>query len=107
MSRYTLEQWKAEAKRRFGDHPRTWAFLCPQCGHVATCEDWKSRGARPEDAPRKCIELESTGKLGNDDQPCDWAAFGLLKTLGKGVEIEMPDGKVVEAFDFAPVAVAA
>ena len=37
-----------------------------------------------------------------DGLGCDWAAYGLFGTLGKGRSVTTEDGNVVEVFDFAP-----
>jgi hypothetical protein len=109
MLTQSLEEWRAEMKRRFPSRDEV-AFVCPACGHIATIKDHIDAGGDWNDAPQACIG-RTTG-LGTKNQKdegngCNWAAFGLLGTLGKGRKIEMPDGNVVEVFDFAPAKEAA
>lgn len=86
-------EWLAEARRRFGERVGQWAFLCPRCGERQTVDDFAA--AKSGEASQECIgrHLEGRG--------CDWAAFGLLGTLGKGRLVEVSSG-VVEVFEFAP-----
>lgn len=37
----------------------------------------------------------------NSKDGCNWAAYGLLGTLGKGDIVKLPDGKEVEVFKMA------
>jgi hypothetical protein len=98
MPRMTVEEWRAEAIRRFGSFEKT-RFVCPACGHVASVEDfkkYKDLGAQPDSAAQKCI-----GRYDQAVTDCDWAAFGLFGTLNGGVKVILEDGKEVNAFDFA------
>lgn len=115
MIEQTYEEWAAEATRRFGD-ARNWRFVCPRCGHVASVGDFGSLGADGSRAAVECIgrvfaeiERDATRKRDSQvllegsvdpNQPCDWAAFGLLGTLGKGRIVRRGE-LVQEAFDFA------
>lgn len=114
IPRMTHPEWLAEAKRRFGDDPANWRFVCPACAHEATCGDFKALGTDPNRAAVECIgrvhnEVGSPGVRGkNADgvQPCNWAAFGLLGTLNGGILIECEatdehDARTVNAFAFA------
>lgn len=96
--------WLAEAARRFGGVAH-WRFVCPRCDHVASIGDFADLGAEGHRAPIECLGRVYLER----DKPvpagmCDWAAFGLLGTLGKGRVLRMPDGAEREAFDFAPTA---
>jgi hypothetical protein len=97
-----LAGWRAEARRLFGPDPAAWRFTCPSCGHEAACGDFASLGADPARAAQECIgrvHLEQgRAALG---PPCDWAAFGLLGTLGRGVQIEDGHGEPTDVFAFA------
>lgn len=93
MKEQTIQEWKADGSSLFGSNPKKWKFICPSCGHVQSgeefekfenCNDW-------EDVYTKCI-----GRF-VDGEGCNWAAFGLFRTLGKGRKV---DGKT-EVFDFA------
>ena len=100
--------WLAEATKRFGERGRDWRFVCPACGHEASCADFQALGVEPSRAAQECIgrvhnEQGAPGVRGKfgDAQPCNWAAFGLFGTLNGGVRVEFDDGKVVAAFAFA------
>lgn len=51
----SVDAWRAEAVKRFGASPAEWRFVCPACGHEATCADFKELGADPERASFECI----------------------------------------------------
>lgn len=73
-------------------------FQCPKCGNVATPQDFTVLGADPQRAAQECI---GRARLDIGRDACDWAAFGLLGTMGRGVLVRFPDGRVVESFPFA------
>lgn len=101
MKKQTLQEWLDEAKRRFGEKTSEWKFQCPQCGNVQSPKNFVDAGIEPAQAPnfsyQGCIGRVDTSK------GCNWAAYGLFGTLGKGRLIVAPDGKEVEVFDFAEV----
>lgn len=97
-----------EAKTRFGDNPLQWAFVCPNCGDVATAADFKAAGADPNRIGQECIGRH----LGALDGPpttdsgrsiakrgCDWCAYGLFPGPW---QIELPNGKTLSSFALAP-----
>lgn len=99
----TFEDWRAEAKRRFGDDLDQWAFICPACKHVATIGDWKKAGApqgtwafscvgRFLPKQRKAFEEKGAG-------PCNYAGGGLFKL---NPVVVVSNGEECERFDFAP-----
>lgn len=108
----TLEELRAEAKRRFGDDPMNWAFVCPRCGDVATGADFREALAaagstRPASAAlgQECIG-RTIGALSRDrggekyeGRGCDWAAYGLVRGP---VIVTLDNRKTMGAFDFAP-----
>lgn len=113
----TLQEWQAEAIDRFGADPNTWRFVCPACGHTASCADFAALGADPARAAHECIgrvlreqgradETHTADRRRDSGKPCDWAAFGLLGTLNGGVRVTRPDGRQALAFDFAEPAIA-
>lgn len=102
MLKQTLEEWQAEMETRFESKTAV-AFVCPACGKVTTIKEHMEAGGRPDHAPQQCIG-RTTG-LGSKNQKdigygCNWTAFGLFGTLGKGREVVFPYGNVVEVFDF-------
>lgn len=103
-----------EARARFGDDPRDWAFQCPSCKDIASGSDFtqalKERPLSTQDGDpitastvlgQHCIGRH----LGALDTPtthtrgCDWSAYGLIPGPWT---ILMPDGKEVPAFPLAP-----
>jgi hypothetical protein len=103
MIKQTLEEWKKEAIEKFGENPEDWKFVCPACGNVASGKDFKEAGAEQNDIYCTCIgrhnRKESTTK--KDEVGCDWAAYGLFQTLGKGRIVVTDEGKEIQVFDFA------
>lgn len=99
----TLEEWQAEMRGRFTSMEEV-AFICPACGHVATVKDHMAAGGKADDAPQGCIgRTNGKGSKNGKDQGfgCNWAAYGLLGTMGKGRKIVFPDKHETEVFDFA------
>lgn len=72
----SIEEWKAEGKRLFGDNPDSWQFRCPSCQRVQTPEEFEKQGIDPNDAPTHCLGRFFGGRKGK--YKCDWAAFGLF-----------------------------
>ena len=52
MKYNSVEEWKAEATRRFGPDMLKWRFRCPMCGHVASVQDFKDAGAKSPSCSR-------------------------------------------------------
>lgn len=94
MKTQTLEEWQKEMKLAFPEGINSVSFECPKCGRVTSLGEFKALGADPDKAPQACIGrfVAGTG--------CDWAAFGLFLTLGKGRKLMMPDGATIEVFEF-------
>jgi hypothetical protein len=103
MTTRTLDEFNAEGVRRFGEDRRNWRFACPMCGNVATPGEFKARGADPERAATECIgrTFAPMPKPEKRKRPCDWAAYGLFRTCGRGQLVRFPDGHESEAFAFA------
>lgn len=88
----TLDEWRAEGRRRFGSDASNWKFVCPSCGRVNTGAEFKAAGASPEDMYQECIgRWEKT--IG-----CNWAAYGFFDICTLHVDI---DGSLVPVFEFA------
>ena len=105
--KYTLIEWREEGNRRFGDDIEDWKFVCPACGRVNTGQEFKDLGATPDDSYTTCIGRHNgKGVTPNKSDPkygCDWAAFGLFGTMGKGDIVVTDDGKETHIFAFAEV----
>lgn len=97
MRTITLEEFQREGAEK------KWRMLCPACGNIASPDDFKKLGADPQRAAQECIGRAMTPRvhLEPGKTPCDWAAFGLFKTLGKGMHVKFDDDTTVETFEFA------
>ena len=108
MSReVTHQQWLAEARDRFGEDPREWAFVCPSCGHVARVKDWRAVGA-PENAIAFSCVGRWTNPPGRDigpvagqpvSGPCNYAGGGLFRL--NPVTVTRSGQPTFEVFEFA------
>lgn len=108
--KYTLKEWRAEAENRFGSNTEAWRFVCPACGRINTGREFRELDAEPNDMYQTCIGRHNgKGAEGAKHKPgtpppefgCNWAAFGLLGTLGKGDVVVTDEGKEVEVFSLA------
>ena len=95
----TLEEWKAEARRRFGDNPLDWKFTCPVCKYVQSVRECRDAGHPEGSIGFSCIgrslpecrrAFEEKGK-----GPCNYAGGGLFR-----LNPILVDGNQV--FAFAP-----
>lgn len=85
---WTQAELVAEARSRFGDNGKTWAFVCPNCADVATAQDFMDAGSDPNRVGQECIG-RSLGALkgpagtkdgrGEASRGCDWTAYGLFQ----------------------------
>lgn len=102
-----VSEWLAEGKRRFGAAVTKWRFVCPMCGKEYSVREFIDAGGEggPNGAYQECIgRYNGAGAPGAADgnpNGCNWVAYGLLGTCGKGRLILAPDGTVVEVFRFA------
>jgi len=105
---WTQAELCAEAKRRFGDDPKQWAFRCPNCSDVACAADFIAAGTDPNRVGQECLgrslgalDKKATGTdgRGHATRGCDWAAYGLFPGPWTVV---MPDGYEVSSFALAP-----
>lgn len=103
---WTQAELIAEAARRFGENRREWRFECPQCGDVATAQDFLDAGEPADSLPIGVVCIgRVTGALtkqaATNTRGCDWAAFGLFR--GPWF-VKMPDGREVPSFPLAKAA---
>jgi hypothetical protein len=98
----TLAEWHEEARRRFGEVGREWAFVCPSCGHVARVCDWETVGAKEGEVAYSCVgrHLANPKTLGQRPGPCNYAGGGLFGL--NPVDITDDEGRVHSLFAFAP-----
>lgn len=101
--KYTKAEWLAEAERRFGKSPAGWKFICPSCGYVATCKEYKDAGAPVASMGFSCVgrwklpAKQAFDKSGKG--PCNYAGGGLIRL--NPVTVVDEEGSEHEVFDFA------
>lgn len=109
----TRDELLDEARRRFGDDPADFAFVCPRCGDVATVADFQKYGlghrAGSECIGRLCGALQGPRKPDRDGvvrgvagRGCNWTAGGLFR--GPWTIIVKP-GVSIYSFALAPATV--
>lgn len=104
MNRVTQKEWLEEGRQKFGEDFAKWKFVCPMCGHVAGIQDFLDLGADANDAFQECIgrHLGKGSPEKGDSSGCNWAAYGLFGTGGKGrIVISEETEKEIEVFQFA------
>lgn len=82
MKYQTVDEFTAEAVKRFGPDKMKWQFVCPACGHVQSAEDYKAAGAPPNAVGFSCVGRWIEGSRGCFDDgpgPCDYAGGGLIR----------------------------
>lgn len=107
----TLEEWRADGRRRFGDDPHDWSFVCPRCGDVYTGREFHDtfheaglEGEWVNHFGRICLGRmlgaldKSIPKGKYTGRGCDWCAFGLFRGP---VIVEMGNGETAGVFRFA------
>jgi hypothetical protein len=97
----SIAEWQAEARRRFGDDPMNWRFVCPSCGHVASVGDWKAVGASEGEVAFSCVgrHIASSKRMCEKPGPCNYAGGGLIGL--NPVVITTAPGKTTRVFAFA------
>lgn len=93
MKKMTIDEWRAEGERLFGSNPYDLKFVCPKCGQVSSGNDFKELGV--EDAVN-AMYVDCIGRH-TKEKGCNWAAYGLFGTLGKGIQV---GEKEQEVFSF-------
>jgi hypothetical protein len=94
MINQTLDEWLAEATKRYGALEQA-RFSCPKCGNVASLAEFGTRGLDEQLAYQECIGRHDNTK------GCDWTSAGIGGTMGKGRLISLPEARQLEVFDFA------
>ena len=114
----TQNEFLAEAKRRFGDSPRGWKFVCPMCGTIQSVQQLLdaviAAGGKKDDVHDyigfSCIGrftkagdagISAHGRGEKWDKGCNWTLGGLLQC--HTFEVIMEDGKARPTFELADV----
>lgn len=101
-----LGEWLEEGRRLFGPETKDWRFKCPMCGKAYSIREHLEAGGKDaNNAFQECIGRPRKAgppdkEKGNPDG-CNWCAYGLFGTLGKGRLVQAEDGTIVEVFNFA------
>ena len=96
MKKYNIAEWQSLGEKLYGKNLKDWKFKCPACGKISSGREFKATGLSPDSMHSNCI-----GRYNNRATGCDWAAYGLFGTLGKGAIVVKDDGEEVEVFCFA------
>lgn len=93
--------WRAEAKRRFGENEMDWKFVCPSCGHIASVSDWLAAGATEGEVAFSCVgrHIEGSQQMCKRPGPCNYAGGGLIRL--NPVKIITGPEKSTSVFAFA------
>ena len=99
--RFTVNEWQAEAVRRFGTDFLDWKFVCPICDHVASVREYQNAGAPEGAVGYSCIGryVGEAGFKAKGAGPCDYAGGGLFQ-LNK-ITVVDEQGKDHKMFEFA------
>lgn len=99
----SVDEWRREGERRFGNDIMKVKFKCPMCGHVASVQDFKDAGAKSAD----CAYTECLGRYKgkgspkkNDHSGCNWCAYGLFGIPKGGVYV-INNNEKIHIFDYA------
>ena len=84
----TIQEWREEGTRRFGEDYMDWKFECPMCGHIASIRDFMEAGAKGPTVPVRSA-LEDIRERGPRRREMRLAATGrlmdsLASRMGRG-----------------------
>lgn len=103
----SVDEWKAEGERLFGQDVTKWKYKCPMCGHIAAVQDFIDKGLDGQEAANsaycECIG-RYTGKGSpkkGDSSGCNWAGYGLFGIPHGGVVVMTGEGNGQHIFEFA------
>jgi len=99
----THEEWVEEGRRRFGDDPLSWRFVCPSCGRVASVAEWKAAGAPEGEVAFCCVGRHVEGAKeafakGDNSRGCTYSGGGPFRLNPVSV---IKDGVLHEMFEFS------
>ena len=93
----TIENFRKEAIKRFGDDAREWEFICPNCKTKQRFLDFVDAGV-PEDTISGFVGFSCIGRI-DENKGCDWTLGGLIQI--HELEIIVEDGSHHPHFDLA------
>lgn len=93
-----LDEFIAEAEKRFGKDRKKWRYICPSCETAQSAEDLLAAGVAKEDVDRY-IGFSCIGRF-TGEKGCDWTLGGLFQI--HELEIEDHEGKTHPHFELAP-----
>lgn len=105
---FTLTKYLLVLEERFGKDRKNWAVVCPNCGEIATRQDFMNLGDRDaENWGKRCIGreindggfLDFEGNARKEMRGCDWVAHGIFS--GPAF-VELPNGEMISTFEPAP-----
>nr|VFK14949.1 MAG: hypothetical protein BECKLFY1418C_GA0070996_10123 [Candidatus Kentron sp. LFY] len=91
-------EWTRMGTRIFGKDQKKWKFVCPKCGRIQSPKEFlahKDKGAKPDDAYRKCIGQFDAGN------GCNYTADQFTPVPPVIIKSEK---KRIRVFDFAGAA---
>lgn len=97
----TLDEWRAEATRLFGEDEMQWRWRCPACGHECSTADYQAAGAKSTHVGFSCVGRflpAPRDAFGDGPGPCNYAGGGLIGL--NPIRVLLPDGKHVDVFAF-------
>uniref|UniRef100_UPI003F68C0B3 VVA0879 family protein n=1 Tax=Streptococcus pluranimalium TaxID=82348 RepID=UPI003F68C0B3 len=95
MLEQTITDWKKEGIKHFGTSIYDQKFKCPNCGRVNSVREFVAFDKGPNEAATECL-----GRY-DDEKGCNWAAYGLFGTMGKGRVVVLANGATIEVFDYS------
>lgn len=104
LTKIKIEEYFAEAEKRFGTNNNDWKFKCPSCGYIASVKEYRESGA-----PNGAIGFSCVGRWKDGDAkktftgkggPCNYAGGGLIGL--NPVTVIRPDGEEENYFELAP-----
>lgn len=92
----SIEDWREEGRRLFGNNMAKWRFKCPNCGIIYEAHELLDAGAKQENCspPEECVGRYDKGR------GCNWAAYGFLDIC----KVHVSNGEWnLPVFEFAPL----
>lgn len=105
MKTITRKEWYEEGEKKFGKDKKKWKFVCPNCGHVQSYEDFLKTNIPKDEIANvlyfSCIGRwieECKGELGNKKSPCNYTNGGLFNLAR--LEVVNENGSKTSVFEF-------